>query len=71
MSQVLHQTILIVKVKNGDTQELANVMLWMIEHPIEREAMGEKARKAVRKYEKEKIMHTWEELFNSLLFPRH
>ncbi len=58
-------------VKNGDTQELANVMLWMIEHPQERKEMGKRARKAVGKYEKEKIMHTWEELFNSLLFPRH
>ena len=60
-----------ILVEESNIYKLADAMLWMIEHPQERKEMGKRARKAVGKYEKEKIMHTWEELFNSLLFPRH
>ena len=52
-------------VKNGDVQSLANAMLWMIEHPSERIAMGKRAREAVKKYDKEQIMKKWERLFTS------
>lgn len=60
-----------ILVEEGSINKLAEAMLWMIEHPQERIEMGKRARKAVGKYEKEEIMHTWEELFNSLLLPRH
>ena len=60
-----------ILVEESNIYKLADAMLWMIEQPQERKEMGKRARKAVGKYEKEKIMHTWEELFNSLLFPRH
>lgn len=53
-------------VKNGDIQELSKAMLWMIEHPAERIAMGKRAREAVKKYQKEEIMNKWELLFSSL-----
>ena len=60
-----------ILVEEGSINKLADAMLWMIEHPQERIEMGKRARKAVGKYEKEEIMHTWEELFNSLLLSRH
>ena len=60
-----------ILVEESNIYKLADAMLWMIEHPQERKEMGKRARKTVGKYEKEKIMHTWEELFYSLLFPRH
>lgn len=52
-------------VKNGDVQELANAILWMIEHPAERSAMGKAAREAAKRYDKDKIMKKWEKLFSS------
>jgi glycosyltransferase involved in cell wall biosynthesis len=52
-------------VADGQIEDLADKMLWMIEHKEERLRMGEKARMKARNYQKDLIMKRWETLFNS------
>ena len=52
---------------DGDVQDLAEQMLWLIQHKEERIMMGQEARKSARRYDKEKIMPMWKELFESLV----
>ncbi|WP_044110591.1 glycosyltransferase family 4 protein [Xylanibacter brevis] len=49
--------------ENGNVEDLAAKMLWMIEHEEERKMMGKQARKDVHKYEMNVIMTKWDELF--------
>lgn len=53
-------------VDDGNVQALADSMLWMIEHPLERKEMGKNARENVAKYKKDIIMHSWITLFDEL-----
>ena len=53
-------------VDDGNVQALADSMLWMIEHSVERKEMGKKARINVAKYKKDIIMRSWITLFNEL-----
>jgi len=53
-------------VNNGDWEQLAEKMEWMISHPKERLAMGELARRNVIRYQKENIMLQWLHLFNEI-----
>ena len=53
-------------VKDGNISEMANVILWAIEHSNERSRIGEAARESVKKYRKEIIMEQWVKLFNGL-----
>lgn len=52
--------------ENGNVEDLAAKMLWMIEHEDKRKMMGKQARKDVHKYEMNAIMTKWDELFKSL-----
>ena len=52
--------------ENGNTEDLARQMLWMIEHKEKRLAMGKEARTAARRYLPENIMSRWEQLFLQL-----
>ena len=52
---------------NGNIEDLARQMLWMIEHKSERLAMGQKARLVAKRYHAENIMSRWELLFSRLL----
>ena len=54
-------------VTNGDTKELGEKILWIINHPEERRAMGQAARMTARKYRKEIISQQWIDVFSSLL----
>ena len=54
--------------KNGDTADLAQQMLWMINHDEERHAMGNASREAARRYLPQTIMQQWINLFNQLEF---
>lgn len=54
-------------VENGNTNELAQQILWMTLHVKERLAMGHAARLAAKRYLPETIMQNWIELFNSLM----
>ena len=56
-----------ILVKDGDTQELAIKMLWMTQHPAERQKMGKAARITAQKYKKEIVTEQWIAIFNSLL----
>jgi len=53
-------------VENGNVSALAEGMLWMIQHPQERQRMGKAAREAAGKYKKDEIMKKWQLLFNTL-----
>ena len=52
---------------DGDINDLADKMLWMIHHEKERQLMGQKARANAQRYQKEAIMQRWIELMRSLL----
>ena len=54
-------------VTNGDTRELGEKILWMVNHPEERRQMGTEARITARKYRKEIISQQWIDVFKSLL----
>ena len=53
-------------VENGNVQELAEKMCFLIEHESERLQMGKNAISSVSKFQKEPIMQKWIELFDSL-----
>lgn len=52
--------------KNGDIEDLAQKILWMITHQEKRLAMGQAARVAARRYLSNTIMQRWIILFSSL-----
>jgi len=54
-------------VSNGNVTELADKMLWMIEHTKERLQMGQNARHAAKSYRKSQIMLQWLELFSQMV----
>lgn len=51
-------------VNNGDIQDLADKMLWMINHKKERLQMGQDARQSAARFEKSNIMKLWLDLFS-------
>lgn len=53
-------------VENGNVQQLANRICYMIAHEDERRKMGEKAVDAISGYKKDAIMQKWIDLFDSL-----
>jgi glycosyltransferase involved in cell wall biosynthesis len=56
-----------VLVENGNVEQLAEKMCWMIEHEEERKEMGRKARENVKRYLPENIIPQWEHLFEKLV----
>lgn len=56
-------------VNDGDISDMANKILWMATHPVERQEMGKKAREKAFQYSKEIIMNNWIDLFNNM--PKH
>ena len=54
--------------RDGDANDLADKMLWMISHTEERLRMGQKARENVRRFQKETIMRQWVELFGLIAY---
>jgi len=55
-----------ILVENGNIQQLAEKMSYMIEHEEIRVQMGQRARENVKRYNQETIMQKWIELFQSL-----
>jgi glycosyltransferase involved in cell wall biosynthesis len=55
-----------VLVENGNVEELAQKILWMINHVEERLRMGENARVVMRQYELNSIMSNWLSLFEHI-----
>ena len=53
-------------VEDGNIEQLAEKMQWMIEHGEERIKMGERAREAIKKYSLETIMLKWVHIFDEL-----
>ena len=54
-------------VENGNTQQLAERICYLIEHDEERKAMGKHALETARRYDINEIGKQWVSLFNSLL----
>lgn len=52
-------------VEDGNIEQLAQKMLWMIEHSEERIRMGERARETIKKYDINTIMQNWVKLLNT------
>lgn len=50
-------------VSNGNTDELSDAIIWMIEHPKERIQMGQLAYQSIQKYTPEFIIPKWKKLF--------
>ena len=50
-------------VENGNINDLANKIEWMITHEAERKEMGRQARRDAAKYKMSVIMKDWEELY--------
>ena len=53
--------------RNGDVEDLAQQILWMIEHPKEMIEMGRAARIKAKSYLPEVIMSRWDSLFLSVV----
>ena len=53
-------------VENGNVQQLAAQLLYLINHECDRKSMGEKAVESVNCYTKDIVMKRWVELFNGL-----
>jgi glycosyltransferase involved in cell wall biosynthesis len=54
-------------VRNGDVHELAEKILWMIEHEDKRLAMGLAARQSATRYKQDFVMQQWIDMFNKLI----
>lgn len=48
--------------KVGDIEGLANAMLYMIEHPVERLEMGENAKENIKRFSIDNVMRKWEDI---------
>ncbi len=48
--------------KVGDVEGLANAMLYMIEHPVERLEMGENAKENIKRFSIDNVMRKWEDI---------
>ena len=53
-------------VEEGNTEALAEKIIFLIEHKSIRQQMGQNARKNVLRYSQEKVMNQWINLFHSL-----
>jgi glycosyltransferase involved in cell wall biosynthesis len=57
--------------RNGDIDDLAEKMEWLIVHDEERATMGRNAREEARKYKQEVIISQWEKLYKEVASTRH
>jgi glycosyltransferase involved in cell wall biosynthesis len=53
-------------VERGNIQALSEAICWMIDHDAERRQFGKRAVLSARRYEEERIMRRWVDLFDSL-----
>ena len=53
--------------KNGDVEDLADKMEWLITHPEERHTMGLNAHQFAARFKKEVVMKDWENAYNALV----
>lgn len=54
-------------VENGDIEEMANAISYLMTNEEERKRMGMEARQSVSRYSKDEIMQRWDTLFKSIL----
>lgn len=65
-SEIIDNKVTGLLARNGDTQDLAEKMDWLITHDSERQEMGRKARIASRRYEPASILKEWEKAYTSI-----
>ena len=56
-----------ILVEHLNTQALADKVCYLIEHPEQRKALGEKAKRNIKRFSRDHVMKLWTELFNQLL----
>jgi glycosyltransferase involved in cell wall biosynthesis len=65
-SEIIHDGEDGLLVKNGDVEDLAKKIDWMITHEKERKEMGIHAHESAKRYAKEPIMQQWMKLFDEM-----
>jgi glycosyltransferase involved in cell wall biosynthesis len=53
-------------VENGNIERLAEAIIWMIQHPEERQKMANRAAENVQRFKIEQIAEQWKLLFEAL-----
>lgn len=56
-----------ILVEHLNTLALADKICHLIEHPEQRKALGEKAKRNIKRFSRDNVMKQWTELFNQLL----
>lgn len=56
-----------ILVEHLNSQALANNICYLIEHPEDRKALGEKAKENIKRFSRDNVMKQWTDLFNQLL----
>lgn len=64
--EIIENGITGLLVKDGNIEQLAQKMLWMMEHCEERKEMGKRAHESTKKYDINTIMLKWVQLFDEL-----
>lgn len=65
-SDIIHDGEDGILVENGNIEQMAESICWMINHPEARIQFGERARCNVMRFAQDNIMNMWQELFDSL-----
>ena len=63
---IIHNYIDGLLVENGNIERLAESMIWMIQHPEERQNMADKAVENVKRFRIEQIAGRWKSLFETI-----
>ena len=63
---IIHNYIDGLLVENGNIERLAESMIWMIQHPEERQNMADKAVENVQRFRIEQIAGRWKSLFETI-----
>ncbi len=63
---IIHENVNGFLVDNGNVEQLAEEMIYMIEHPEKRKLMGIQAKDSINRFRMNIIGKQWEKLFNSI-----
>ena len=65
-SDIIQNGVNGILVENGNIDQLAEMICWMIEHPQDRIGMGENGRKRALDFTQDVIMRKWKKLFEGI-----
>jgi len=64
---IIHDGVDGLLIESGNVRKLAEAMIWMIQHPEQREAMSKEAICNVKRFQMEHIANKWKALFESVV----